>query len=76
MQLVFDTEVQTNRICGAPSGDDALLLIDPQTGAGVRPDGLRMHLGRARLTRTSLEANGSICQGMLRHRYGRGEEDQ
>ena len=28
-----------------------------------------MHLGRARLTRTSLEANGSICRGMLQHRY-------
>jgi tetratricopeptide (TPR) repeat protein len=27
MQLVFDTEVQTNEICGAPSGDDALLLL-------------------------------------------------
>jgi hypothetical protein len=27
MQLVFDTEVQTNQICGAPSGDDALLLL-------------------------------------------------
>jgi metal-sulfur cluster biosynthetic enzyme len=61
---------------GLPAGDDALLLLDPQTGAGVRPDGLRMHLGRARLTRTSLEANGSICRGMLQHRYGMGEEDQ
>jgi tetratricopeptide (TPR) repeat protein len=27
MQLVFDTEMQTNQICGAPSGDDALLLL-------------------------------------------------
>jgi Tfp pilus assembly protein PilF len=27
MQLVFDTEVQTNQICGTPSGDDALLLL-------------------------------------------------
>ena len=27
MQLIFDTEVQTNQICGAPSGDDALLLL-------------------------------------------------
>jgi metal-sulfur cluster biosynthetic enzyme len=74
---------------GLPAGDDALLLIDPRTGAGVRPDGLRMHLGRARVTRTSLEANGSICRGMLQHRYDspgagyqapdqpeQGEEDQ
>jgi len=27
MNLIFDTEVQTNTICGAPSGDDALLLL-------------------------------------------------
>ncbi len=54
---------------GLPAGDDARLLIDPQTGERVRPDALRMHLGRARLTRTSIEANGSICRGMLRHRY-------
>jgi tetratricopeptide (TPR) repeat protein len=26
MQLVFDTETQTNKICGSPTGDDALLL--------------------------------------------------
>jgi metal-sulfur cluster biosynthetic enzyme len=64
---------------GLPAGDDAPLLIDPKTGEPVPPDALRLHLGRARLTRTSLEANGSICRGMLRHRYdsaGQGEEDQ
>ena len=32
--------------------------------------GLPLHLRRARLTRVNLEANGSICGGMLRHRYG------
>jgi tetratricopeptide (TPR) repeat protein len=26
MQLVFDTETQTSKICGSPTGDDALLL--------------------------------------------------
>jgi hypothetical protein len=26
MQLVFDTETQTSKICSAPTGDDALLL--------------------------------------------------
>ena len=35
----------------------------------MRPDALPMHLRRARLTRTSIEANTSICRGMLRHRY-------
>jgi len=54
---------------GLPAGDDAPLLIDPQTGQPVAPDGLPLHLRKARLTRTSLEANGSICRGMLRHRY-------
>jgi len=54
---------------GLPAGDDAWLLIDPKTGEPVSPDSLRMHLGRARLTRTSIEANGSICRGMLQHRY-------
>jgi metal-sulfur cluster biosynthetic enzyme len=69
---------------GLPAADDAPLLIDPKTGEPVSPDSLRLHLGRARLTRTSLEANGSICRGMLRHRYDsaglnsqpRGEEEQ
>ncbi len=27
MRLVFDTEVQTSQICGAPAGDDAMLLL-------------------------------------------------
>ncbi len=54
---------------GLPAGDDAPLLIDPRTGAPVSPDSTPLHLRRARLTRTSLEANGSICRGMLRHRY-------
>ena len=27
IQLIFDTEVQTNQLCGAPTGDDALLLL-------------------------------------------------
>jgi hypothetical protein len=26
MQLVYDTEVQTNQLCGPATGDDALLL--------------------------------------------------
>jgi len=27
VQLIFDTELQTNQFCGAPAGDDALLLL-------------------------------------------------
>jgi metal-sulfur cluster biosynthetic enzyme len=64
---------------GLPAGDDAPLVIDPVTGAPVSQDAMPLHLRRARTTRISLEANGSICRGMLRHRYndpGVGEEEQ
>jgi metal-sulfur cluster biosynthetic enzyme len=64
---------------GLPAGDDAPLAIEPTTGAPVTVDSLPMHLRRARTTRISIEANGSICRGMLRHRYdssGLGEEEQ
>ncbi|HYZ51980.1 MAG TPA: iron-sulfur cluster assembly protein [Streptosporangiaceae bacterium] len=67
---------------GLTAGDDAPLLIDPRTGARVSEDDMPLHLRRARTTRISLEANGSICRGMLQHRYDtpgqgeRGEEDQ
>ncbi|HUD78948.1 MAG TPA: iron-sulfur cluster assembly protein [Streptosporangiaceae bacterium] len=54
---------------GLPAGPDALLLIDPATGAPVSAQAVPLHLRRARVTATSLEANGSICRGMLRHRY-------
>jgi metal-sulfur cluster biosynthetic enzyme len=63
---------------GLSVGDDAPLVIEPTTGARVSPDALPLHLRRARVTRTSIESNGSICRGMLRHRYGTsglGEEE-
>jgi metal-sulfur cluster biosynthetic enzyme len=62
---------------GLPSGDDAFLLIDPRSGGSIALDGVPLHLRKARLTRTSLDANTGICRGMLRHRYatdGQGEE--
>jgi len=64
---------------GLPAGDDAPLVIEPATGEQVRADAVPLHLRRARTTRISLESNGSICRGMLRHRYndpGVGEEEQ
>jgi metal-sulfur cluster biosynthetic enzyme len=54
---------------GLPNGDDAPLVIDPATGAAVRPDSLAVHLLRARTTRVNVDANTSICRGMLAHRY-------
>jgi metal-sulfur cluster biosynthetic enzyme len=54
---------------GLPAGDDDPLVIDPVTGAGVAPDALPLHLRKARITRVGVDANTSICSGMLRHRY-------
>jgi metal-sulfur cluster biosynthetic enzyme len=64
-----DRLVQRRAELGLPAGDDAPLLIDPATGEALTPDAAPAHLRRARLTRISIEANGSICRGMLRHRY-------
>jgi metal-sulfur cluster biosynthetic enzyme len=59
---------------GLPAGDAAPLLVDPASGAAVGDTAVPLHLRKARLTRTSLDANTGICRGMLRHRYG--VEDQ
>ncbi len=42
MRLVYDTELQTARVCSAPTGDDALLLLlakSPAAHAGPQPQG-------------------------------------
>jgi hypothetical protein len=54
---------------GLPATDDALLLVDPVTGTPVPDDAIPLHLRRARVTQAGIEANTSICSGMLRHRY-------
>jgi metal-sulfur cluster biosynthetic enzyme len=59
---------------GLPSDDGAHLLIDPVTGDPVSPEAVPLHLRRARLHRVGIEANTSICSGMLQHRYKFGEE--
>ncbi|MEV0716690.1 iron-sulfur cluster assembly protein [Asanoa sp. NPDC050611] len=53
-----------------PAGDEAPLLIEPGSGDPVDAPAVPLHLRKARLTRTSLDANTGICRGMLRHRYG------
>lgn len=55
---------------GLPSDDGAPLLVDAVTGAAVGIEALPLHLQRTRLTRVNTEANGSMCRGMLGHRYG------
>ena len=59
---------------GLPSGDDAALLVDATSGDAIGAEALPLHLRKARLTRVNTEANGSVCRGMLSHRYStRGE---
>jgi hypothetical protein len=60
------------RELGLPSGDSDPLVLDPATGEAVTD--IRTHLGLARLTRVSQEANSGVCRGMLLGRYGVKEE--
>jgi metal-sulfur cluster biosynthetic enzyme len=64
------------RELGLPCTDDSPLLVDVDSGAAVGVGALPMHLARARLSRVNSEANGSICRGMLRHRYGGAEVEE
>ncbi|HEX3813857.1 MAG TPA: iron-sulfur cluster assembly protein [Mycobacteriales bacterium] len=57
------------RELGLSYDDGAALVIDPVTGAAVEAAELRMHMGRARITRVGQEANSGVCRGMLRSRY-------
>jgi len=54
---------------GLCCGDEDPLVIDPVSGAPVTAEALPLHLRRARVTRTGIEANTSICSGMLQFRY-------
>jgi len=54
---------------GLPAGDDALLLIDPVNGSAVAVAAVPLHLRRARVTQVNIEANASMCSGMLGFRY-------
>jgi metal-sulfur cluster biosynthetic enzyme len=60
---------------GLPAGDKDPLVIDPMTGLPVGADALPLHLRRARVTRTGIEANTSICSGMLSFRYSGVKEE-
>ena len=70
------TRLRTRRSAlGLPDDDGAPLLIHPD-GAPVSAAQVPLHLRRARLTRTSLEANGGVCRGMLRVRYPDATEEE
>jgi metal-sulfur cluster biosynthetic enzyme len=53
---------------GLPAGDESPLLVDPETGTAVSAGAIPLHLRRARVTQAGIEANTSICSGMLRFR--------
>jgi metal-sulfur cluster biosynthetic enzyme len=61
---------------GLPACDAAPLLIDPVTGERVEDEAVPLHLRRARVTRAGIEANTSICSGMLSHRYPGASHDR
>ena len=54
---------------GLSADNDAPLLLDPATGQRISEEAVPLHLRRARLTRTGIDANTSICSGMLKARY-------
>ena len=54
---------------GLPADDDAPLLLDPATGERIPEASVPLHLRKARVTQAGIEANTSICSGMLKARY-------
>jgi metal-sulfur cluster biosynthetic enzyme len=54
---------------GLPADDSSPLLIDPATGKRIATEAIPLHLRRARVTRAGIDANTSICSGMLQSRY-------
>jgi metal-sulfur cluster biosynthetic enzyme len=57
------------RDLGLPADDSSFLLLDPATGDRIPESSVPLHLRRARLTRIGIDANTSICSGMLKARY-------
>jgi metal-sulfur cluster biosynthetic enzyme len=60
---------QRRRDLNLPADDTSPLLLDPATGNRIPESSVPLHLRRARLTRTGIDANTSICSGMLKARY-------
>ena len=60
---------QRRRELGLPAADDSYLLLDPATGERIPEASVPLHLRKARVTQAGMDANTSICSGMLRARY-------
>ena len=54
---------------GLPADDDRPPAHRPGHPATASPNPRPLHLRRARLTRTGIDANTTICSGMLKARY-------
>jgi metal-sulfur cluster biosynthetic enzyme len=54
---------------GLPADDSSFLLIDPATGTRIPEPSVPLHLRKARVTQAGIEANASMCTGMLQARY-------
>jgi metal-sulfur cluster biosynthetic enzyme len=54
---------------GLPADNDAPLLLDPATSQRITEEAVPLHLRRARVTQAGIEANTSMCTGMLKARY-------
>jgi metal-sulfur cluster biosynthetic enzyme len=54
---------------GLSAGDGDPLVIDP-SGKKVGVEALPLHMRKARLTRTNMDANSGVCRGQLAFRYG------
>jgi metal-sulfur cluster biosynthetic enzyme len=60
---------QRRRELDLPATDSSHLLIDPATGKRILEASVPLHLRKARVTQAGIDANRSICSGMLKARY-------
>jgi metal-sulfur cluster biosynthetic enzyme len=60
---------QRRRELDLPADDTSYLLIDPATGERIPDTSVPLHLRKARVTQAGIDANTSICSGMLKARY-------
>jgi metal-sulfur cluster biosynthetic enzyme len=60
--------LELRQMLGVPASGDSPAFVTPN-GERVAPDQLDRWLRGARLVRVSLEANGSICRGLLQGRH-------
>jgi hypothetical protein len=60
--------LELREMLGVPTDHDSPAFVTPN-GEAIAPDQLDRWLRGARLVRVSLEANGSICRGLLQGRH-------